>query len=120
MGIAGSVGRQNPHHSPPDRRHGVPRGARTLLFYSSANRDPAKFANPDIFDLHRNGTGHLAFGHGLHFCLGAHLARLEVTTAVEELLEQVDGMELAGPVRWATTPSLQGPASLPVRLRRSR
>ena len=98
----------------------IPRGARTLLFYSSANRDPAKFANPDIFDLHRNGTGHLAFGHGLHFCLGAHLARLEVTTAVEELLEQVDGMELAGPVRWATTPSLQGPASLPVRLRRSR
>jgi cytochrome P450 len=98
----------------------IPRGARTLLFYSSANRDPNKFADPDIFDLHRNATGHLAFGHGLHFCLGAHLARLEATTAVEELLEQVDGMELAGPVRWATTPSLQGPASLPVRLRRIR
>jgi len=98
----------------------IPRGARTLLFYSSANRDPEKFVNADTFDIHRNTTGHLAFGHGLHFCLGAHLARLEVATAVEQLLEQVDGMELAGPVKWATTPSLQGPASLPVRVRRSR
>ena len=95
----------------------IPRGARTLLFYSSANRDPAKFADPDKFDIHRDNTGHLAFGHGLHFCLGAHLARLEVATAVDELLEQIDGMELAGPVRWAITPSLQGPASLPVRIR---
>jgi len=98
----------------------IPRGARTLLFYSSANRDPEKFANPDAFDIHRDTSGHLAFGHGLHFCLGAHLARLEVTTAIDELLEEVDGMELAGLVGWATTPSLQGPASLPVRLRRSR
>lgn len=98
----------------------IPRGARTLLFYSSANRDPEKFANPDAFDIHRDTTGHMAFGHGLHFCLGAHLARLEVAIAVEQLLKQVDGMELAGTVRWATTPSLQGPASLPVRLRRSR
>lgn len=97
----------------------IPRGARTLLLYSSANRDPEKFANPDVFDIHRDTTGHLAFGHGLHFCLGAHLARREVSIAVEELLEQADGMEIAGPVRWATTPSLQGPASLPVRLRRS-
>lgn len=98
----------------------IPRGARTLLFYSSANRDPEKFSNPDAFDIHRDTSGHLAFGHGLHFCLGAHLARLEVMTAIHELLEEVDGMELAGPVRWATTPSLQGPASLPVRLSRSR
>lgn len=98
----------------------IPRGARTLLFYSSANRDPEKFANPDAFDIHRDTSGHLAFGHGLHFCLGAHLARLEVTTAIEGLLDEVEGVELAGPVRWATTPSLQGPASLPVRLSRSR
>ncbi|MGB1225675.1 MAG: cytochrome P450, partial [Mycobacterium sp.] len=95
----------------------IPCGARTLLFYSSANRDPEKFANPDTFDIHRDTTGHLAFGHGLHFCLGAHLARLEVAIAVEQLLEKAHGMELAGPVKWATTPSLQGPSSLPVRLR---
>lgn len=96
----------------------IPEGARTLLFYASGNRDPARFADPDRFDIHRDTTGHLAFGHGLHFCLGAHLARLEVATAVDCLLDEVDGVELAGPVRWTTTPSLRGPISLPLRISR--
>jgi len=96
----------------------IPKGAKVLLLYASANRDPAKFAEPDVFDIHRNTTGHLAFGHGLHFCLGAHLARLEAVTAVDCLLDEIDGLELAGPVRWGTTPSLQGPASVPVRVSR--
>lgn len=95
----------------------IPRGGRVILFLAGANRDPAKFADPDRFDIHRDTTGHLGFGHGLHFCLGAHLARLEVITAVGHLLDAVDGLELAGPVRWGTTPSLQGPVSLPVRAR---
>lgn len=97
----------------------IPRGAKTVLLYASANRDPAKFADPDHFDIHRDTTGHLAFGHGVHFCMGAHLARLETITAVDYLLDAVDDLELAGPVRWGTTPSLRGPASVPVRLRRS-
>lgn len=96
----------------------IPKGAKTVLFYASANRDPAQFADPDRFDIHRDTVGHLAFGHGLHFCLGAHLARLETITAVDYLLDEVDGLELAGPVRWGTTPSLQGPATVPVRIRR--
>ncbi|HTY34154.1 cytochrome P450 [Mycobacterium sp.] len=96
----------------------IPKGAKTVLFYASANRDPAKFTDPDRFDIHRDTTGHLAFGHGLHFCLGAHLARLEAITALDYLLDEVDDLELAGPVRWGTTPSLQGPASVPVRIRR--
>ncbi|MCV7053201.1 cytochrome P450 [Mycobacterium heidelbergense] len=96
----------------------IPKGARALLFYASANRDPARFDEPDRFDIHRNTTGHLAFGHGLHFCLGAHLARLEAVTAVDCLLDEVDGLELAGPVRWSTTPSLRGPVSVPLRIRR--
>lgn len=97
----------------------IPKGAKTVLFYASANRDPAKFADPNRFDIHRDTTGHLAFGHGLHFCLGAHLARLETITAVDHLLDEVDGLELAGSVRWGTTPSLQGPTSVPVRVRRN-
>ena len=96
----------------------IPKDAKTVLFYASANRDPAKFAEPDRFDIHRDTTGHLAFGHGLHFCLGAHLARVETITAVDCLLDEVDGLELAGPVRWGTTPSLQGPVSVPLRIRR--
>ncbi|MGB3476050.1 MAG: cytochrome P450 [Mycobacterium sp.] len=97
----------------------IPRGARVVLLYASANRDPRRFADPDRFDIHRSTAGHLAFGHGIHFCLGAHLARLEVVTAVDHLLDEVDGLELAGPVRWATTPSLQGPVSVPLRVRRT-
>lgn len=93
----------------------IPRGGRVVLFYASANRDPARFPDPDRFDVHRNTTGHLAFGHGIHFCLGAHLARLEVMTAIDRLLDEVDGLELAGPVKWGTTPSLRGPVSVPVR-----
>ena len=96
----------------------LPKGAKALLFYASANRDPIKFPEPNRFDIHRDTTGHLAFGHGLHFCLGAHLARLEAVTAIDCLLDEVDGLELAGPVRWGTTPSLQGPVSVPVRVRR--
>lgn len=96
----------------------IPKGARALLFYASANRDPARFDEPDRFDVHRSITGHLAFGHGLHFCLGAHLARLEAITAVDCLLDEVDRLELAGPVRWSTTPSLRGPVSVPLRIRR--
>lgn len=95
----------------------IPTGGKVVLFYASANRDPAKFPDPDRFDIHRDTTGHLGFGHGLHFCLGAHLARLETVTAINCLLDEVDGLELAGPVRWGTNPSLQGPVSLPLRLR---
>ena len=97
----------------------IPQGGRVMLFYSGANRDPAKFDDPDRFDVHRDTTGHVGFGHGLHFCLGAHLARLEVITAINRLLDEVDGVELAGPVRWSTSPSLRGPVSLPIRARRA-
>lgn len=96
----------------------IPKGGKVVLLYASANRDPVKFPEPDRMDIHRDTTGHLAFGHGLHFCLGAHLARLETITAINHILDQVKGLELAGPVRWGTTPSLQGPASVPVRIRR--
>ncbi len=105
----------------------IPKGAKALLFYASANRDPAKFSDPpDRFDPHRDTTGHLAFGHGLHFfCLGAHLARLEVITAVDHLLDELDGLELAGPVRWVPIlhcedlfrfPYASGEEALPERL----
>jgi cytochrome P450 len=97
----------------------IPQGGRVVLFYSGANRDPAKFDDPSRFDVRRDTSGHVAFGHGLHFCLGAHLARLEVITAINCLLDEFDGLELAGPVRWSTTPSLRGPVSLPVRVRRA-
>ena len=62
------------------------------LWWSSANRDEAVFADPFRFDVRRHPNPHLAFGHGNHFCLGAILARLEIRLVLEALLERVDAL----------------------------
>ncbi len=56
----------------------IPEGARVMLLWGSANLDEREFPDAESFDIHRHATRHLGFGHGIHFCLGAHLARLEV------------------------------------------
>ena len=80
----------------------IPAGSPVLLSMASANRDPRRYTNPDVYDIHRDDIQHLTFGFGLHFCLGASLARLEGKVALDELLNRfpewdVDysGMELA-------------------------
>ena len=66
----------------------IPAGETVMPLLAAANRDPAAFENPDVFDLHRPRAGrHLAFGHGVHTCLGAALARLELKIALEALLD---------------------------------
>ena len=78
-----------------DRRHGAPRredrraGDKVLMYYTSANRDEDVFDDPQVFDIHRTPNPHLSFGIGEHFCLGAHLARLEGRVFFEELLDDV-------------------------------
>lgn len=62
------------------------------------------------------GAHQLSFGQGMHFCRGAHLPSPEVETAVNHPLDSAERVELAGPVAWTTTPSLSGPASVPLRI----
>ena len=71
-------------------------GDKVMLLYGSANRDPAQFADPDQFDIDRRGNRHLSFGWGIHFCVGAPLARAELRILVEELL-RYPAFHLAGP-----------------------
>ena len=81
----------------------LPAGARVMVHYGSANRDDEVFACPADYDPRRVGLNrHLAFGKGVHFCIGAPLARLELTIALELLLERLPGLRLAGegPLAW--------------------
>ena len=91
-------------------------GSAVLLLNASANRDERQFADPDRFDVHRKIGRHLSFGYGLHFCLGAHLARLEGRIALEEVLRRFPDWEIdeANAVQ-ARTSTVRGWETLPVR-----
>jgi len=90
-------------------------GQRVLLCQTAANRDPERFADPDRLDLARQVDEHLAFGIGIHYCLGAPLARLEGEIALRALAERLPRMRvLPGEVAWHATISSRGVATLPV------
>src|SRR5262249_25819459 len=73
----------------------IPRGAMVLVVLGSANRDQTKFSNPDRLDIHRRGANkHVAFGRGVHYCLGAPLARPECQICVATLLRRLPGLRL--------------------------
>jgi cytochrome P450 len=97
----------------------IGRGDPVLVSLSGANRDPARFGDPDQLDLGRDSSGHLAFGHGIHYCLGAPLARLEAGIAVSGLLARFGSISLAVPaasLRWRPSTLIHGLEALPVRL----
>ena len=93
-------------------------GDRVFAFVNSANRDPEAFDEPERFDIGREQNPHMTFGHGIHFCLGAPLARLEAQIAALRLSERLPGIRLvAGEPDWHDSLILRGVNSLPVRLR---
>jgi cytochrome P450 len=95
----------------------IPANRFVLVMVGSANRDPARIVHPDRFDIGRHPNPHIAFGHGIHSCLGAALARLEARVALGDLLDRLDSVELAGSEPWEPREALHvhGPARLPIR-----
>ena len=77
------------------------RGETVALLLGSANRDEKRYVDPDRIDFVRGGAGQVGFGAGIHFCVGAPLARIEVSEAIRVLFERLTGLRLAGPARWA-------------------
>jgi cytochrome P450 len=93
----------------------LPAGAQVLTAIGSANRDERRFADADRFDIHRRRDDHVAFGFGRHFCVGAHLARLEATTALNAIFDRLPNLRLADPPDAAVVGlAFRSPNRLPV------
>jgi long-chain acyl-CoA synthetase len=94
----------------------IPAGDKVVMYYVSANRDAAVFAEPDRLDLGRTPNPHLSFGIGPHFCLGAHLARLELTALLSAVRPYLARFELTGPVARLESNFVNGVKSMPARI----
>lgn len=99
----------------------IPAGKLILAMLGSANRDPKQFRDPDRFDIQREPNPHIAFGHGIHSCLGAALARMESRIALSDLLARLNRLELASDEPWQPRKALHvhGPTHLPIRFKRA-
>jgi len=95
----------------------IRKGDGLALFYLSGNRDEAVFDEPDCFRADRDPNPHLAFGHGIHLCLGMHLARLELRILFEELIPKLASVELAGEPKLSISNFVNGLKTLPLRVR---
>ncbi|MGW4064039.1 cytochrome P450 [Amycolatopsis sp. NPDC004747] len=92
----------------------IPADDAVVILAGAANRDPARFAEPDRFDITRDGGRGLFFGHGLHLCLGAALARLEMTVLLEQLGKRFPTLRIGGEVQRRPNPALRGMVALPL------
>lgn len=94
----------------------IPKGAKVMLAFASANRDERKFPDADVFQIGRGSTDHLGYGSGVHFCLGAPLARMQLLGIFGALLDHVDVLEATGPAVRSGNVLFRGIRSLPVRI----
>jgi cytochrome P450 len=97
----------------------VAAGQKVVMYYGSANRDEEAFGpTADQLDLARSPNDHVAFGGGgPHFCLGAHIARIEIDALLRQVLSRLRGLEPGGPTEWLASTFISGPKHLPVRFR---
>ena len=91
-------------------------GDKVTLWWASANRDDTVFADPHTFDITRNPNPHMAFGRGIHFCLGAALARMEMRVMFDALLDRVGSLTPTGPVEYVRSNKHSGIRHMPVRI----
>jgi cytochrome P450 len=89
-------------------------GDKVVVSFTSANRDEAAFVDPDRFDIRRRPNPHLVFGHGPHFCLGAHLARTQMQALFAELLSRTSSLTYAGPPSYLRSNFQRGVKRLPI------
>jgi cytochrome P450 len=96
----------------------IPAGKLVLPMIGSANRDPKHFSEPERFDIRRDPNPHIAFGHGIHACLGAALARMETRIALGDFLDRVPQFDSAATQPWSPRRALHvhGPTNLPLRI----
>jgi cytochrome P450 len=92
-------------------------GQKVVMYFGSANRDPAHFDAPERFDLSRSGNEHNAFGVGAHACLGQHIARVEIDAMLVEVLSRMTDFELAAPPEWLASNFISGPRVMPIRFK---
>jgi len=93
----------------------IKEGDALALYYGAANRDPEAFPEPERFDVGRTPNEHIAFGGGVHFCLGVHIARVEIEIMLRELLTRLPDIEPTGEAEWLESNFISGPKTLPVR-----
>ena len=95
----------------------IPGGSMVLALLGAANRDPDRFPDPDVFDINRNPTAHMSLGHGIHFCLGAPLARMEAASAIAAMSRKLARVELARDtaLAWNRSLTIRGLMRLPLR-----
>lgn len=94
----------------------IRKGDKVVMYYGAANRDPSVFENPEVFDITRKHNPHLAFGTGTHFCMGSHMARLEMRVTFEALLDRFPNFGLAGPVDRLSSNFINGIKRMPMSL----
>lgn len=92
----------------------IAKGESVVVFHPSANHDEQHFQCPHQFEIQRRRNWHMAFGYGIHVCLGQHLARLEISMLFEEIFKRIENIRLAGEPKWASNSFIGGLKSLPI------
>lgn len=113
----GPTARSSPSYTTEDVEIGgtvIPAGSVVIVGIASINRDPRRFRDPDRLDITRSDGSHLAFGHGIHRCVGVPLARLEGEIAIGTLLRRLPDLSVAGDLHWLPFPVFRGLTALPV------